>query len=646
MSGDLSEWHFLRPQWLLALPLGLALIGLCWHYLAPRSNWDRLCDAHLLRYLTVGQNRPGGRRPLGALLVGYLLAVVAAAGPSWEQQPQPAYRTAQGRVLVYDLSSSMDSIDLAPSRLTRARFKLTDLIAAGQGRQQGLVVFAGDAFVVAPLTDDIETLHNLIPSLTTASVPVQGSRADLGLKLAAELLDNAGYTHGEVILIADGVSADSAAVAADLARRDYPVSVLAVGSGQGAPIPLADGGLLKDAAGNIVLAGVRFAELQQVAASGQGVYSQIQVDDRDIRVLNSAAAGPAVAARATDDDPFADALWLDRGAWLLLPLLLLASTGFRRGWLLVLVLATPSLMPTRAIAFDWADLWLRPEQQAAQALDREDFTTLSTSPLPGWQGAGHYRQNHYAQAVEAFARQPGARGWYNRGNALAHSGALEAALEAYNQALELDAEFDDARFNRELVWQLLEQAAQSGQADGDPSQQGDDDQAGQQQTGQQAGDDQAGQQQTGQQADDDQAGQQQAGQQADDDQAGQQQAGQQADDDQAGQQTGDDQAGQQQAGQQADDDQAEQPEDTADQAQSAAVADDQAPADPADDDAERATASSADPDQTDEQQLTAQQYQALQYWLRQIPDDPGGLLRRKFAHQYRQRPQQKEAQKW
>ena len=225
---------FCGPQWLLALPLGLALIGLCWHYLAPRSNWDRLCDAHLLRYLTVGQNRPGGRRPLGALLVGYLLAVVAAAGPSWEQQPQPAYRTAQGRVLVYDLSSSMDSIDLAPSRLTRARFKLTDLIAAGQGRQQGLVVFAGDAFVVAPLTDDIETLHNLIPSLTTASVPVQGSRADLGLKLAAELLDNAGYTHGEVILIADGVSADSAAVAADLARRDYPVSVLAVGSGQGA----------------------------------------------------------------------------------------------------------------------------------------------------------------------------------------------------------------------------------------------------------------------------------------------------------------------------------------------------------------------------------------------------------------------------
>ena len=122
------------------------------------------------------------------------------AGPAWERQPQPVYSASQGRVLLFDLSQSMSSTDIAPSRLQLARFKLADLVRDGVDRQQALIVFAGDAWVVAPFTDDNETLLNLVPSLETGTAPIQGSRTDLALSAARELISNAAEREVELIL--------------------------------------------------------------------------------------------------------------------------------------------------------------------------------------------------------------------------------------------------------------------------------------------------------------------------------------------------------------------------------------------------------------------------------------------------------------
>jgi Ca-activated chloride channel family protein len=118
----------------------------------------------------------------------------------WEKLPQPVFQTDQATVVVMDLSLSMNSSDLKPSRMERARFKVSDILAKQQEGVIGLVVFAGDAFVVSPLTRDGETISAMLPALKPDIMPVQGSRADLGLLKAAELLKQAGRMRGEVLL--------------------------------------------------------------------------------------------------------------------------------------------------------------------------------------------------------------------------------------------------------------------------------------------------------------------------------------------------------------------------------------------------------------------------------------------------------------
>ena len=213
---QISQLHFLRPGWLFALPVCIAILWMLWRRLGGNSQWQGQCDPALLKALLVGAGSGRQWIPLAGLGLMWLLAVIALAGPTWYQKPQPVFNKLQSRVLILDLSQSMDSSDISPSRLERARYKLTDLISQAGSTQQSLIVFAGDAFVVSPFTDDHKTLINLIPSLTSQTVPVQGSRADKALNLARELIDNAGVSRAEIVILTDGVNPKSLEIATAL----------------------------------------------------------------------------------------------------------------------------------------------------------------------------------------------------------------------------------------------------------------------------------------------------------------------------------------------------------------------------------------------------------------------------------------------
>ncbi|MFP4495870.1 MAG: VWA domain-containing protein [Halochromatium sp.] len=453
----MSDFHFIEPLWWLALiPLGL-LLWWAWHADAGASAWQRIVDARLLAVLRVGAGESARQWPLRLLAAGWLLAVLALANPTFEREPVPAFRGDAARVVVLDLSRSMLAEDLTPSRLERARYKVADILDRSAHGQVGLVVFADDAFAVAPLTDDAETIRAMLETLSPQIMPVQGSRPERGLDLALELLQQAGARNGEVILLTDDAGGSRGIEAAKRVREaGHGLGVIGVGSAEGAPVPgvtSADGP---------VLARLDAAALERLARAGAGRYADLDSSDRDLeRILSDASARRRALA---ERDPLLAERWRELGPWITVLLVPLAALAFRRGWLAILLctLAPGALMlPQPALALSWADLWQRPEQQAAQAFaagELERARELATDAALA--GSAAYRLGDYAQAAAAFAADDSATAHYNRGNALAREGELEAALDAYDQALARDPGLADARHNRAQVKAALQAQTQ------------------------------------------------------------------------------------------------------------------------------------------------------------------------------------------
>ena len=618
---NLHDFHFLRPWWLLAFPLGLVLLSGLQSQKRAQSQWHKVCDRHLLGHLLVGESESGAQRTYGLLLLMLLLATMALAGPAWERRSQPLFRSASGRVIVLDLSLSMRSTDLPPNRLSRARYKAIDLVKAGVGIDQGLVVFAGDSFIVTPLTDDRATILNLLPGLDTNTVPVQGSRADRGLEKAGELLSRAAVSNGQIILIADDADGAAVKAATKLKKKGYRVEVIAVGTKAGAPVPLPEGGYLKDDQGNIVVPVPDFNALRQVAAKGGGQYYNIEAPDSTFQALNHPAA---LFPKKRKKSELTGDQWLDRGPWLLLPLVFMAAFCFRRGWLL-LIMVSFFLHPAPAAAFNWHDLWQRPDQQAATAFQQKDYKEAAQlAKDPAWRAAAQYRSGKFKEAARILEPLTSARDCYNRGNALARAGELKKALAAYDQALKLDPKMEDARFNRDLVEKLLKQQQQK-QKKAHKSPKNDKNQQHRQKQ-QQDQDKQQSEQGSPKQQDsgknDHSSAQQEQKQQ------------QQKEQSQKSSVTKQSQADKKKQDKKSAPDSNRHPDQKAGQDKDKAISS-RARKDKKQGEQEKEKRAAAG-NSEDEKPLDAKQ-QALEQWLRRVPDDPGGLLERKFLYQYRAR---------
>lgn len=558
MSG-FEALHFIRPGWLLAVPLGIVLPWAWRRLRRPSGDWARVCDAHLLRWLTVG-DASGRRSRGGSWLAGVALvaAAVSLAGPSWERLPDTAFSARDSRVLVLDLSVSMLAQDLKPDRLTRVRYRLLDLLAQTSEGQLGLVAFAGDAYVVSPLTSDTNTIANMLPALQPDIMPVSGSRADRGLALAAELLERSGAPAGEVLLITDAVRPAAVEAASRLAHQGIVTSVLAVGTEDGAPIPSGTG-FVADGQGNVVIARLDLTGLRALAEAGGGRLS----------VLDS-RAGAEAPWRENDGSEFSlrdeglGERWKDMGPWLVLLLLPFAALAFRRGLLFSLVLLLPlaGFVPPARAGW-WDDLWLRRDQQAQAALrDGQPAAAAGLARDPDLSGEAWYRSGDFARAAGSWQAGEGASAHFNRGNALAHAGDLDGAIAAYDAALALDPDMEDALFNRALLEQMKQQQEQQGED--------------------QSGEGQAEDGQDGEPQQDETQGEE-----------GEQEGEPRESEDESGQE-GEGSRQQQMA-----------------------------------------------------QAWTEEDAQAMEQWLRRIPDDPGGLLRRKFRNQHQRRgAPADEAESW
>jgi len=497
-----ETFHFLRPAWLLAaIPLAV-LIPLALRARRTDSAWTKICDPVLLRRLLVSREDAGRRFshwPLAAFSGAWLATVVALAGPTWQRIPRPTYREPEQTMFDLSLAPSMNAKDVSPSRMARARFKLLDALTASRGGEVGLVVYAEEPFAVTPLTDDPGVVASMVPVLEPRIMPGHADRLDRAIDEAARLLDAGGATSGRIVVLTDRAG-DEPALAEQAASRaaaaGHTVSVLGVGTSDGAPIPAAHG-FVTGPDGKAILAKLDPDALGAVASAGDGAYSNLTAGDQDVeRVLSvgRASHGLAAAERTGVD---AD-VWRDMGAWLVWIPLLLAPLAFRRGWVAAAILSVLVLGPSRAQASS-IDGWLaRPDQQGAEAFAEGDpARAAELFQNQAWRSAALYRSGDYEAAAQALADLPDPDSQYNLGNALAKSGQLEQAIAAYDRALEQDPADEDATFNRDLVRKLLEQQKQQQQQQASQGEQGQqNDQA--QQQGEQQGQGQNQQQGEGQ----------------------------------------------------------------------------------------------------------------------------------------------------
>ena len=478
------DLHFLRPYALLLLPL----VILCWLLLRrlPLTDaWQQMLAPHLYQQLLTVQSVKRRQNWLWPVLL--LLGILAAAGPSWQKLPQPAFQLKRATVLVLDMSMSMRATDIKPNRVTQARFKALDYAKAQLEGEMALLAFAGDAYVISPLTPDHNNISLLLPDLKPEIMPVQGSDFAGALKLADQLLQQAGYVRGDIIFFTDGFDSQQfTSIRDQLNGFRHRVSVLALGQADGAPIQLENGELLKDARGSIVLPKVPLAQLRELSALTGGAFAQSSFDDSDISKLL------ALPALTLNEDASPSAMqgdqWQHAGVYLCYLLLVLALLALRQQQLLVLPLllmlwpqpvpaadasSTPNPTTTAtAPGWQWQDLWKSRTEQAREAYAAGDYTSAQAKfKDPLWQGNAAYRAGDYASAASLFAQDKSAAGLFNLGNSLALQQQYQQALAAYQQAAQQQPGLPGVQDNIKLMQKLLEQQQQQEQQQSNDQQQ-------------------------------------------------------------------------------------------------------------------------------------------------------------------------------
>ena len=577
-----ADFHWIRPAWLLAIPIVVAVAVLLARRQLGAGHWRDIIDPALMPYVL--SRTPGRGTDYRWWLLGLagVIAATALAGPAWQRIDQPVFRSDQAMVVALDLSRSMDAQDIAPSRLARAKLKILGMLDRRQGGQTALLVYTANAYTVTPLTDDADTIAALVNSLTTDIMPSRGSYPEVGIRKGQSLLEQAGVGYGEVLLIADGGSSPAAEKAArDLKTAGFSLSVLGVGTREGAPIPRPTGGFVTDNRGSIAVARLEERGLNDLAVAGGGRFAVLTSDDSDLEHLLS---GEVRAATMASDDSMASDQWREEGPWLVLLLLPLAALAFRKGWVLVLIIFIAPL-PRPAEASLWDDLWLNKNQQAQQTLEEgnpADAAALFNDME--WRGVARYQSGDYAGSAEEFAVRGDARNLYNLGNAMAQQGEFDSAIDAYEQVLEMEPDNEDARYNLDLIRNIKEQQEQEQQTQGDD----------QQSTENPGGE----------------------GEQSESESQQNQEGSEGSSDSQ----------------QQSDGGDPSQREEEMSEEDMQALQEEL-------ERAAREAENSEQPEQLSEAELAAlrqqqEQQQAMEQWLRRIPDDPGGLLRRKFRYQY------------
>jgi len=637
----LLQLHLIRPLWLLAY---IPLVLLIWNFSRTQTqnrNWASVIDKRLLPHLLQHTSTEKKSAPVISLFILGSLVIFALSGPAFEKRSQPVFKAQSALVVILDLSLSMDATDVKPSRLTRAHFKINDILKQRKEGQTALIVYAANAYTVSPLTDDASTISAQISALQTSIMPGQGSRLDIALEKAHELFTNAGHSKGHIFIVTDGINKKSLTAIKQLKAQGFTSSVLGIGTEDGAPIALKNGGFVKNRSGDIVIPKLNINELRQAANAGGGKFSRLSANDRDIDRLmsvidfekNKKNNAPSDKDSDEKQQQFKTDIWHEEGPWLLLLVIPFAAYVFRKGLIFLLFIFVLPL-PQPAQAFELSSLWKNSNQQGATALEQgEAEKAAELFNDPQWKAAAQYKAGQYQQAAEQLKNIDTPEANYNRGNALAKAGQLEQAIKAYDRALEQQADHEDAKYNRELLKKAQQKDKQQNKKD---DRQNKDQKQKDSKKDNEKGDKKDAQQENQKNADQSE----QDGSESDSSEKKDSDSDKNASNSENAPSSSDNKEKTEQ-----------QKNETSENAQDKEAKEREAKEQQAKADAEQKNDAEEEKQRAQRAQELADEtpdlnQQQTQQWLKKIPDDPGGLLRRKFQYQYSQDRSPQEDQPW
>ncbi|HWL11282.1 MAG TPA: VWA domain-containing protein [Planctomicrobium sp.] len=300
----MSEFHFLRPLWLLVLIPAVLIAWRLWRATDDRRSWRGIISDKLLSHLIVGKGEHHRVRPVHLLLPGWILGAIALAGPTWQREPSPFADDAAAVVIVLKVAPSMLTEDVQPTRLARCVQKIRDLLQQRPGAKTALVAYAGSAHRVLPLTTDAEIINNFAAELSPEIFPREGDAADEALTMASDLLKKSGE-RGWLLWIADSISPEQQSALQKIGPNLPPISLL---------VP--------------ETAGAEFASVKQAAGTIGAEVIPLTPDDSDVKRLLRRTIFSAVPVGSGGER------WQDAGYFLVPVMALIILFWFRRGWVI------------------------------------------------------------------------------------------------------------------------------------------------------------------------------------------------------------------------------------------------------------------------------------------------------------------------
>ena len=420
MQEIVTNFHFLRPWWLVLMIVPAVFYWRFFNHSGGLSSWVKVCDKKLLDFLLIKGSSAQRKMAAWVAVLGMSGLIVAIAGPTWKKLPTPVLTPERPLMILLNLSSDMRQNDILPSRLERAKFEIIDLLQGLKTSQTGLIVYTDEPFLISPITDDAKLIQNLLPAINYDIMPSNGNRLDRAINLAVEKLKNSGFAKGNIIVFAAdaGERFDKALEEAQkAAEQKFLVSV-------------------------IDTAAQTDEKLKLVSRYGKGAFALVSSSDNDIALLdNLLNQGNAELKESQNEQD----VWQDMGYYLCFIPLVCCLFFFRRG---LFVLLPALLLSSQAFA-GW---FLNNNQEGLKAFNQGDFQTAEQKFEDlAWKAAAQYRAGDYAQAAQNYAKKQDVTSMYNLGNALAKSGKIEEAIKKYEEVLQNEPNHEDAKFNLEYL---------------------------------------------------------------------------------------------------------------------------------------------------------------------------------------------------
>lgn len=425
MTEFLQNFHFLRPWFLLFLLVPLVLYLKKFKTDEKISSWEDICDRNLLDFLLVEDSNTKRISVKKFIYTGLIAATIAAAGPTWQKVELPTFSVENPNMFVLSLAQDMQLKDITPSRLERAKFMISDITDNLSQGQFGLEVYSQEPYVITPLTDDVQLIKNLLPQIVADIVPDYGDRLDRSINLALERFQSAQYANGNIILFTSDVGQ----------RFDLALDAVKRVSDTGYTISVVD----TSYDGN--------EKLKLLVDTGKGVYLSVKnVSSEKLTkfISDSVEERVKLSKNLRSQD-------IDFGYYLLFIPLLCVLAFFRKG-MLVLLLCCLSFQAQ-------AGFLLNDNQEGFRLFNQGKYEeALQKFKDFNWRGISLYKQDKLEEAVNELEKGGDDEAFYNKGVILTKLCKYEEALKAFTEALKLNPQNNDAKYNRQVLTDLFEKA--------------------------------------------------------------------------------------------------------------------------------------------------------------------------------------------